>query len=316
MLTPADETDLLTALFRGPLEQPYWSTFLERLQRRTRAERALLIIAHPGESIHSARQWFAGPDLSDKVSQLTDLADVDPTPYHRLRPGRVYAAMELIDPQIADHRRFRYDYLEKLGVGHGRYMRVVEPGGINCWLSIARAKEEFSAADSSIMSSLAPHLSVALQMLVALEADRFRLSLARTALERAGIGCAIEEGANAGTHIVAGRSEGESDKLICPLPDNDYVTPVQDGVLALKRRARPTGAMQVEAMMERFGLTRSEARLALHLAEGHSLQEAGEMLNLTRETARNYSKRVYDKTNSRGQADLVRRILTHVVMLA
>ncbi len=45
-------------------------------------------------------------------------------------------------------------------------------------------------------------------------------------------------------------------------------------------------------------------------------RRSGEILHLTLETARNYSKRLYAKTGTRGQADLVRLVLTNVAMLA
>lgn len=316
MLTPADETNLLTALFSGPLEQPYWTSFLDRLLKRTRADHVGLLIARPGQPIQNASKWSAGRDLHDDAYHLSDPVAVDPTPYQRLRPGRVYATMELFDPQIGDHDRFRHDYPQKRGIGQGRYMRVVEPGGVNCWLTILREKSDFSAADGAVLSSLAPHISVALQLLRALEFERFKLAIATDALERVGISCALQE-AEART---LDRGTGEGDRASASLhyaPSTlGYVTPPQDSTVALTRQARPFNTAQVEAAMEQFGLTGSEARLALHLAEGHSLQEAGTLLHLTRETARNYSKRIYEKTGSRGQADLVRLLLTSVVTLA
>lgn len=65
-----------------------------------------------------------------------------------------------------------------------------------------------------------------------------------------------------------------------------------------------------------FGLTASEARLAWTMVQGLSITEAAAELGLTAETARNYSKKIYAKTGARGQADLVRLILTSVMALA
>lgn len=64
-----------------------------------------------------------------------------------------------------------------------------------------------------------------------------------------------------------------------------------------------------------FGLSNSEAILALHVARGLTLQEAGEIMRLTQETTRNYSKRLYAKTGARGQVDLVRTILNGISVL-
>ena len=61
----------------------------------------------------------------------------DPIPYHALRPGRVYSAAEMIDPDAPQHRQFRRDYLERLGLRYGRFMRVTASGG-SAWLTATR----------------------------------------------------------------------------------------------------------------------------------------------------------------------------------
>lgn len=60
----------------------------------------------------------------------------------------------------------------------------------------------------------------------------------------------------------------------------------------------------------------AEAALAHGLTTGESIVEAGERLGLTAETARNYSKRIYGKTGTTGQVDLVRLILSGLVPLS
>lgn len=54
-----------------------------------------------------------------------------------------------------------------------------------------------------------------------------------------------------------------------------------------------------------FGLTPSEARLAVILARGLALDEAAEMLSITRETARHRLKAVFAKTDTHRQGELV-----------
>jgi DNA-binding CsgD family transcriptional regulator len=71
-----------------------------------------------------------------------------------------------------------------------------------------------------------------------------------------------------------------------------------------------------EQLAELFGLLPSEARFALALSRGLSIAEAAESLGVTIQTARSYSKTVYAKMGARGQADLVRFILTSVLALA
>ena len=70
-----------------------------------------------------------------------------------------------------------------------------------------------------------------------------------------------------------------------------------------------------EQLVDLFGLLPSEARLAWELAQGRTIAEAATELNLTLETARNYSKKIYSKTGARGQVELVRIILTSVLAI-
>jgi DNA-binding CsgD family transcriptional regulator len=65
-----------------------------------------------------------------------------------------------------------------------------------------------------------------------------------------------------------------------------------------------------------FGLTRTEARLAVMLSNGQDLEQIAVGLGVTEQTARTYCKRVFAKTGTRRQADLVRLILTSLANLA
>ncbi|GLR66645.1 hypothetical protein GCM10010909_13250 [Acidocella aquatica] len=77
-----------------------------------------------------------------------------------------------------------------------------------------------------------------------------------------------------------------------------------------------TSTHRVEQIVDLFGLSRNEARLALALSRGRSIAEAAEEIGISLETARSYSKNVYAKTGTRRQADLVRLILISVITLA
>ncbi|MCB2015583.1 MAG: helix-turn-helix transcriptional regulator [Sphingobium sp.] len=79
---------------------------------------------------------------------------------------------------------------------------------------------------------------------------------------------------------------------------------------------RESQADRHEQLADLFGLLPSEARLAWELAQGTSIADSGKALGLTLETARNYSKKIYAKTGARGQAELVRIILTSVLAIA
>jgi DNA-binding CsgD family transcriptional regulator len=88
-------------------------------------------------------------------------------------------------------------------------------------------------------------------------------------------------------------------------------------VVAMSRRdTREPLESGAAVLMHRYGLSAREAALAEALSRGVPLIEAGEQLRLTPETTRNYSKRIYAKTGTSGQADLVRLILEGLAPLA
>jgi DNA-binding CsgD family transcriptional regulator len=69
----------------------------------------------------------------------------------------------------------------------------------------------------------------------------------------------------------------------------------------LERRARPPQ----EALLSSFGLTTAEARLAMRMASGAALETVADELRISKETARNQLKAVFQKTGVRRQAELV-----------
>jgi DNA-binding CsgD family transcriptional regulator len=68
-------------------------------------------------------------------------------------------------------------------------------------------------------------------------------------------------------------------------------------------------AQSSERLVARYGLTFAEAGLAMRLAQGESIAEAGAALNITEHTARTHLKRVFAKTGTTRQPELVRQLL-------
>jgi DNA-binding CsgD family transcriptional regulator/PAS domain-containing protein len=64
-----------------------------------------------------------------------------------------------------------------------------------------------------------------------------------------------------------------------------------------------------------FNLTKAETALAMELANGLSLEEAAEVLNIRRNTARAHLRSIFSKTGVRRQTELVRIMLNSVVAL-
>lgn len=89
---------------------------------------------------------------------------------------------------------------------------------------------------------------------------------------------------------------------------------VLDDLLALvenafRAGAPPSRSVQVRSLEERYGLTHAEARVAARLGRGLAVKEIAAELHVGVETVRTHLKRVYAKTGTRRQAELVRLVL-------
>lgn len=76
------------------------------------------------------------------------------------------------------------------------------------------------------------------------------------------------------------------------------------------------GGADAETLQRLFGFTQSEAKLALLLADGHSLDEAAAAMGVSRNTVRTHLRSVFSKTGVTRQTLLVRLILKSVAALA
>ncbi|MEO7247415.1 MAG: LuxR family transcriptional regulator [Novosphingobium sp.] len=352
-VTPTDETNLLLPLFEGIFEMPVWETFLRRLLQRTGAQRIRLTVhnsAAPGQPALRRRV------TSDRFSAGEDPGEpgpLDPAVYAALRPNRVYSLAEMRDFDSTAARAAQDGVLKKAGIGDARLIRIAGRGDLNAWLVLLHERETFSAAESALLTSLAPAITAALALLATIGAMRLRTEAAEGSLAMLGIGQAVLD---AEAHVLVAdplaqqtlshqpnvsdpatvkacaelataapetrrvvRSDNGlgRDLLLRPIHRNADAPPhpaVAVATFRTEQREDQTRGAQIIAST--LGLSAREAALAEALSRGIPLIEAGQALSLTAETTRNYSKRIYAKTGTAGQADLVRLVLTGLAPLA
>lgn len=301
VVSRVDQAELLTVLHSGDGTSPF-AIFLDRLRRRTGAGGTMLAERRGGGEWSA---WRALAPGSEAPAGLT--RDVLTT----LRPGRVYAFEEI---DLADEA--------------GRVVRSTGVSG-DRWL-VAHGGLGLSAADSALLSGLAPHVAIACDNRAKVDGVRVELAAAQAALARCGVAWALLDGAGrpvAGAALpVSARDRatlaaamargaqvgiaGDAIGLRAPATDGSG----DDGTLLLARVAtHPIDRARVFAATHRVAA--SEARLAIAIAEGASIARAAAALGITVETARFYSKRLYAATGSKGQADLVRLVWTGLAAL-
>jgi DNA-binding CsgD family transcriptional regulator len=100
-------------------------------------------------------------------------------------------------------------------------------------------------------------------------------------------------------------SLGEHELQLVPLVARDGATQV----IATLRRMSDDRGRQLDRVASRFGLTPAEARLLGTLCGGASITEASARLGVARTTARTHLQRIFDKSGTHRQAELVGMVL-------
>lgn len=342
-LSRIDENELLIPLYQGGVDEGAWLVFLARLQRQVRADYAGFLLGRSDGAVgKDTHEYYVNAPGSGNIQHglQQNFYRANPLFHRLLRPDRIYGIGDLPDADAAEREAYLREVILRGGFADQRLLRIADPGGSSCWLMIARREEMFTATQSALLSALVPHFQSCLRTIAAIAHMRQRAALAEKAAMRLGLGwLTLDEAGrvldSGGRPLPAGHrdevstmagkldgtptarvlhqhDEARIDILAEPLEQAGTGDPA--AILWL-RMSEPAAGDPTDRLIGLHGLSRMEARLAWALCQGSSLNEAAGEVGLTRETARNYSKRIYAKVGAKGQADLVRLILTGVAPL-
>ncbi len=104
--------------------------------------------------------------------------------------------------------------------------------------------------------------------------------------------------------------------LIRPLPHSDHGGERRPAVAVFISDPMAPRQAPSDVLIELFGLTPAESKLAVRLVNGQSLDEASLSLNISRNTAKSHLSSVFSKTGVARQTQLIQLILNSVVTLA
>ncbi len=105
--------------------------------------------------------------------------------------------------------------------------------------------------------------------------------------------------------------------VVEPVPSQEWAEGKgQPAAVVYIRDAAGKSLAGTTAAKQLFNLTPAETALAMELANGLSLEEAAEALNIRRNTARAHLRSIFSKTGVRRQTELVRIILNSVAALS
>lgn len=349
-LSSQDETDLLIALYEGALEQPRWATFLLRLRRRAGADYASLLVrpanAAAGDVVE--RAVSVPSSLEPNLAPMAALYRRAPSLYHALRPGRVYTRAEFLDlhlrrvphallgsAPLAHLRLMRVSVPDGcdawLVLGRATEEFTATPGTLLSALGIHLATAlrlsgtmERQRTGAFVASAALGRFGLAWLTIDARgrvidhDANASPAFIRQGLLQDVASGPAGDEIAavlrhpDARPHAVRLSGDPRIDILIVPLPRDARSGGVIAAVYvdAEDTPAASTRDARGKALQALFGLSRTEAELADAISRGEAIAQAATRIGITEQTARNYSKRIYAKTATSGQADLTRRVLT------
>ena len=306
----SEDSELIAQLYESAADQPAWLAFCNAFRARLKAQQAVVLLTAPQAEEGALTVFGHGESalaLGDDILR-------------RMRFLRAYTNEDLPSPL------------------QFRAIRCRIGGGGHAWLMVQRQDADFAASASALLSGLVPHLAIAARQDWAREDMQRSLSQMNHITARLGLGwvllgpdgAVLSASAGLGQSLVqAGRvrlstqkrlpdmmrapptawQDGGLQLLFCPLPQGGAALYLQT------ETAGGLGQNHVHALADLMQIAPAEARFALQMANGKTIAEAGEALNLSLETARHYSKQIYSKLGVSSQTAMVRRVENSVLRL-
>jgi hypothetical protein len=172
---------LLTALIEGAFEVPLWKTFLEAVIAETNADYATLILHPPGRPMDDGLRLAAGgPEAQTIAAALRAFFYSSDAPRRAMVPEG--GVVSLTDLRPLGKGLAADTYAELVGrhrVSESLQVRVVEPHGVEAWLSIVWCRDGAPSAHAPLLSALAAPLRGVVRSHVMSEKGRLSSSISR-----------------------------------------------------------------------------------------------------------------------------------------
>jgi len=372
-LSLAEFSELVAAIYEGPLEAVPWKSALDLLRRHLRASYVTLMLRPPSAErealmVNSAGDW----PITREAEYNKHYYALDP--FVDLPQDRVVTVDELIGEANWRESEFYQQFLKPLDILHALGADIRTEDGLECRLRVARPHREppFSENDKALCTVVLPHLKRAVRLHSQLELMDSERRLYAGTVDRMLVGTVTldETGAVLKSNPVADEMlrEGDGLRLVNGAVRADAAAENRElqrlveqalnlngetggraavvdaisitrksargklGVLVRslprtgwsKGKRRPSVALFIrdaerkseasrEMVRRLFDLTPAEASLAL--ANGLTLDEAADGLNIRKNTARAHLRSIFSKIGVTRQTTLVRVLLGSVVWL-
>ncbi len=164
-LSLAEFSDLVAAIYEGPLEAVPWKSALDLLRRHLRASYVTLMLRPPSADREALMVNSAGDlPITREAEYNKHYYALDP--FVDLPQDRVVTVNELIGDANWRESEFYKQFLKPLDILHALGADIRTEDGLECRLRVARPHREppFSESDKALCSVVLPHLKRAVRL--------------------------------------------------------------------------------------------------------------------------------------------------------
>lgn len=198
----AEVDELVTLIYRGPLEDTPWQGFLEALSRRMQCMSAAITLRLSRPGMPPFIIWAPRPPISEQEARRiqrihAEMGDLDPLRNALARPGDIFRLSEIISAEDLHSSRFYAEILRPYGIEYQIGMYISEPGGWegNVGLTNGPEGEDFDDADKAMLIALRPHLELSLALFARLRREETEAQAMIDTLDRLTLCTFILDGA-------------------------------------------------------------------------------------------------------------------------
>lgn len=228
----AEVDELITLIYKGPLETTPWQGFLEALSRRMRCTSAAITLRLSRQGTPPLIIWGPPPAIEEHEARLVntihaELGDRDPLRNALTKAGDIFTLSEVMPAEELKNNRFFCEVMRPYGIEYELGMYIAEPGGWegNVGLTNGPDAEDFTDADKQVLIGLRPHLEQSLALFSRLRRDETELEVMIDTLDRLTICTFILDGSGRILRTnSAGRKLMKSNKTIRAAEDRLMLT--------------------------------------------------------------------------------------------
>jgi DNA-binding CsgD family transcriptional regulator len=183
--------ELITLIYKGPLEPLPWRSFLAALVEHTQCDNAALTLqlsrkGHPPMIVWGRTPSVRGEAARQITRRHAALGDLDPLSNALQRSGDMALLEEVMPQTLLEQSEFYCAVMKPYGIEQALGMYVSEASGLECNLGLVNRADGPRLGDrhKRFMQAIKPHFQQALTLFSRIHRDRSELEVLTETLDR------------------------------------------------------------------------------------------------------------------------------------